>query len=142
MSQTAVVDEPIIDLQERTPPRRALVAMAAGPPRDAVVAVLARLGAAVVATADRGDPLLRILEERMDDLVVVELSRLGSAGLAGLVRTAGRLPTTGVVLLLPGGLGGPSSASLGIAAVLDESDVVGLRTVAADVLADARTQPG
>lgn len=124
------MERPTIELEARSARATALVAMGPGQPRDAVEAVLDGLGAEVATTEVRGQRLLATIAERRLVVVVVELSRLGEAGLRGLSRTARQCPGVCIVLLLPGGLGGPAASTLGIAGVLVETDVAGLRALA------------
>lgn len=117
----------------------ALVAVGPGDVGSAVVRALEGLGMHVEWTPARGRPFLREARSFAPRIVVVELSRLGEPGLVGLSHLARSLADTGVVLLLPGGLGGPTAEALGLAAVLQEDDVRGLRAVAATCLGAERS---
>lgn len=95
-----------------------------------MVAMLAREGFEVQRTALRGQGLVDFAVGGIHALVVVELSRLGEVGLRGLAAMSRQRLPRATVLLLPGGLAGPTAADLGIEAVLEERDVAGLREVA------------
>lgn len=131
----------IIDLT-REP---AVVAMATGDGRRAVTQALEQAGMHVDVTEDRGQPLLSQIRAAPPRLLVVELSRLGEAGLVGLASLARALPSTAVVLLLPGGIGGPAAEVLGLSGVVEETDVPAVRAVARALVGPGsrpRTQPG
>lgn len=134
------MERPLIKQESRSAQVAALVAMEPGHSRDAVVAVLVGIGAEVATTEVRGRGLLETLVHRHLDVLVVELSRLGEVGLRGLAETARRCPQVVTVLLLPGGLGGPGAASLGIAGVLVESDLAGLRDLLGAAVSGAEGQ--
>lgn len=107
----------------------ALVAVEDGPVARAIVALLMAEGWVVQRTAARGQALLAAGQDGDHVLVVVELSRVGEVGLRGL---RGMAVDRATVLLLPGGLGGPSASDLGVVAVLAEEDIAGLRAVLRD----------
>lgn len=109
----------------------ALVAVEDGPVARAVVALLVAEGWVVQRTAARGQTLLASGRAGEHTLVVVGLSQVGEVGLRGLREMAAARAT---VMLLPGGLGGPSATDLGIAAVLAEEDIAGLRAVLRDTV--------
>lgn len=110
----------------------ALVAVEDGPVARAIVAMMMTEGWVVQRTPVRGQALLGVGRGGGHDLLVVELSRVGEVGLRGLRAMAADRAT---VLLIPRGLGGPSATTLGIAAVLGEEDIAGLRTVLRDLVA-------
>lgn len=120
----------------------ALVAVADGTEARATLAMLAEERYDVERTAARGQDLVARVEVGRQALVVVELSRLGEVGLRGLADIARAQRHGATVLLLPGGLEGPSAAHLGVEAVLEERDVAGLRGVARDVAARSPTSGG
>lgn len=107
----------IIDLT-REP---AVVAMATGDGRLAIGQTLERVGMHVAVTEDRGRPLPAQVRDAPPRLLVGELSRLGEAGLVGLASLARARPRTAIVLLLPGGIGGPAADVLGLSAVVVRS---------------------
>lgn len=107
----------------------ALVAVEDGPVARAIVALLVDEEWVVQRTAARGQALLAAGRDGGHTLVVAELSRVGEVGLRGL---RGMAADRSTVLLLPGGLGGPSASDLGVVAVLAEDDIGGLRAVLRD----------